>query len=47
MESIADFTSGHESSLNDEILHRDISISNVMLIENEDDGFLSLTILPS
>lgn len=40
MESIADFTSGHESSLNAGILHRDISIGKIMLTENEDDGFL-------
>ncbi|KAL8906150.1 MAG: hypothetical protein Q9207_002183 [Kuettlingeria erythrocarpa] len=31
---------GHESSLNAGILHRDISIGNIMLTENEDDGFL-------
>ncbi|KAL8993846.1 MAG: hypothetical protein Q9169_006043 [Polycauliona sp. 2 TL-2023] len=31
---------GHESSLNAGILHRDVSISNIMLTENEDDGFL-------
>ncbi|KAJ8071763.1 hypothetical protein OCU04_002079 [Sclerotinia nivalis] len=31
---------GHESLLNAEILHRDISIGNVMLNEAEDDGFL-------
>jgi len=32
--------SGHESLLNAGILHRDISIGNIMLTENEDDGFL-------
>lgn len=31
---------GHESLLNTRILHRDISIGNVMLNEAEDDGFL-------
>ncbi|KAF7863216.1 hypothetical protein EAF04_007298 [Stromatinia cepivora] len=31
---------GHESLLNAEILHRDISIGNVMLNEAEDDAFL-------
>ncbi|KAL8903406.1 MAG: hypothetical protein Q9207_003952 [Kuettlingeria erythrocarpa] len=31
---------GHESLLNAGILHRDISIGNIMLTENEDDGFL-------
>ncbi|KAL8669127.1 MAG: hypothetical protein Q9168_006267 [Polycauliona sp. 1 TL-2023] len=31
---------GHESSLNAGILHRDVSIGNIMLTENEDDGFL-------
>jgi len=32
--------SGHESLLNAGILHRDISIGNIMLTENEDNGFL-------
>ena len=32
--------SGHESLLNADILHRDISIGNIMLTEDEDDGFL-------
>ena len=32
--------SGHESLLNAEILHRDISIDNIMLTEKEEDGFL-------
>ncbi|KAI9758368.1 MAG: hypothetical protein M1835_000602 [Candelina submexicana] len=32
--------SGHESLLNAGILHRDISIGNIMLTENEDTGFL-------
>lgn len=40
IESIADFNLGHESSLNAGILHRDVSIGNIMLTENEDDGFL-------
>lgn len=40
IESIADLILGHESSLNAGILHRDISIGNIMLTENEDDGFL-------
>ncbi len=40
IKSIADFISGHESLLNTGILHRDISIGNIMLRENEDDGFL-------
>lgn len=40
MESIADLILGHESSLNAGILHRDVSIGNIMLTENEDDGFL-------
>ena len=31
---------GHESSLNAGILYRDISIGNIMLTEDEDDGFL-------
>lgn len=31
---------GHESLLNAGILHRDISVGNIMLTENEDDGFL-------
>ncbi len=31
---------GHESLLNAGILHRDISIGNIMLTEKEDDGFL-------
>ncbi|KAI4225365.1 MAG: hypothetical protein L6R40_008377 [Gallowayella cf. fulva] len=31
---------GHESSLNAGILYRDVSIGNIMLTENEDDGFL-------
>jgi hypothetical protein len=31
---------GHESLLNAKILHRDISVGNVMLTEAEDDGFL-------
>jgi hypothetical protein len=31
---------GHKSLLNANILHRDISIGNVMLTEAEDDGFL-------
>lgn len=31
---------GHESLLNSGILHRDISVGNIMLTENEDDGFL-------
>ncbi|KAF2452554.1 hypothetical protein BDY21DRAFT_329029 [Lineolata rhizophorae] len=31
---------GHESLLNINILHRDISIGNIMLNEAEDDGFL-------
>ena len=30
----------HESLLKAGILHRDISIGNIMLIENEEDGFL-------
>ncbi|KAL8643441.1 MAG: hypothetical protein Q9210_007661, partial [Variospora velana] len=40
IESIANFTLGHESSLDAGILHRDISIGNIMLTENENDGFL-------
>lgn len=32
--------SGHESLLNAGILHRDVSIGNIMLTEKEDDGFL-------
>ena len=32
--------SGHESLLNAGILHRDISIGNIMLTKNEDSGFL-------
>ncbi len=40
IESIADFILGHESLLNAGILHRDVSIGNIMLTENEDDGFL-------
>lgn len=32
--------SGHESLLDAKILHRDISVGNVMLYEGEDDGFL-------
>ena len=35
-----DFIPGHESLLNTGILHRDVSIGNIMLTENEDDGFL-------
>ncbi|KAL8864835.1 MAG: hypothetical protein Q9198_009617 [Flavoplaca austrocitrina] len=31
---------GHESSLDASILHRDVSIGNIMLTENEDNGFL-------
>lgn len=31
---------GHESLLNTKIIHRDISIGNVMLNEAEDDDFL-------
>lgn len=31
---------GHESLLNAGILHRDVSIGNIMLTEKEDDGFL-------
>ncbi|KAL2041528.1 hypothetical protein N7G274_005910 [Stereocaulon virgatum] len=31
---------GHESLLNAGILHRDVSIGNIMLTEDEDDGFL-------
>jgi len=31
---------GHESLLDAKILHRDISVGNVMLYEGEDDGFL-------
>ena len=31
---------GHESLLNAGILHRDVSIGNIILTENEDDGFL-------
>jgi serine/threonine protein kinase len=38
--SLADFILGHESLLNAGILHRDISIGNIMFTENEDDGFL-------
>jgi len=40
IESIADFISGHESLLNTGILYRDVSIGNVMLTENKDNGFL-------
>ncbi|KAI4123443.1 MAG: hypothetical protein LQ341_007200, partial [Variospora aurantia] len=40
IESIANFTLGHESSLNAGILHRDVSIGNIMLTEDENDGFL-------
>lgn len=40
MESLADFTSGHESSLNVGIRHRDVSIGNIMLTENKADSFL-------
>ena len=40
IESIADLILEHESSLNAEILHRDVSIGNIMLTENEDDDFL-------
>jgi len=40
IESLADFILGHESLLNAGILHRDISIGNIMFTENEDDGFL-------
>ena len=32
--------SGHEDLLNAGILHRDISVGNIMLTENEDNGFL-------
>lgn len=32
--------SGHESLLNAGILHRDISIGNIMLTNEEDDGYL-------
>lgn len=32
--------SGHESLFNAKILHRDISIGNIVLNEDEDDGFL-------
>jgi len=38
--SITDFILGHESLLNGGILHRDISIGNIMLTENENNGFL-------
>ena len=40
IKSIADFILGHESLLDTGILHRDISIGNIMLRESEDDGFL-------
>ena len=40
IESIADLILGHESSLDAGILHHDVSIGNIMLTENEDDGFL-------
>ena len=31
---------GHKSSLNAEILYRNISINNIMLTEDKDNGFL-------
>ena len=40
IESIADLILGHESSLDAGILHRDVSSGNIMLTENENDGFL-------
>lgn len=40
IKSKADFILGHESLLNTGILHRDVSAGNIMLTENEDDGFL-------
>ena len=40
IEGIADFILGHLSSLNAGILHRDVSIGNIMLTKKEDDGFL-------
>ena len=40
IKGVADFILGHESLLNTGILHRDVSIGNIMLTENEDDGFL-------
>ena len=40
MKGIADLILGHESLLNNGILHRDTSIGNIMLTENKDDGFL-------
>ena len=40
IKSVADFILGHESLLNSGILHRDVSVGNIMLTENEDDGFL-------
>jgi serine/threonine protein kinase len=40
IESTADLILGHESLLDAGILHRDISTGNIMLTEQEDDGFL-------
>lgn len=39
IESIANFTLGYESSLNAGILYRDVSIGNIIFIENKDNGF--------
>ncbi len=41
IKGIADFILGYKSLLNTGILHRDVSIGNIMLTENEDDGFLT------
>ena len=41
IKGIANFILGYESLLNTGILHRDVSIGNIMLTENEDDGFLT------
>ena len=40
IESITNLIIGHESSLNAGILYRNVSISNIILIENKIDGFL-------
>lgn len=40
IENLADLILGHQSLLEAGILHRDISTGNIMLTEQEDDGFL-------
>ncbi len=40
IKSIINFISGHESLLNIRILYRNISISNIIFRENEDNSFL-------